>query len=796
MYTFRRQLISTMLGLVVLTQLVTMGIFVVRAHLEAKEEASANLMVAGNMLQALLTSKGQEMREGVQLLATDYGFKSVVASGDETTLRSALDNLADRIGGDSATLLDVAGNTVSSSDEDLVTGRRLNLHLPGAQSSEAVLSYQTVNGQLLLLVTAPIRAPVTVGYLVVGFPVDLQLAADLSKLLNVTVSFAELSRNGDGKIVSGLEPEQSQRSLNWLRLNQNPQKEATQLSLGHQDYLSLVSDIPDGRGAVKAILQQPLQSALGSTYTQSVLIILLIGALAVLLAVPPTRWLAKQVSRPLEALQMVAKRLERGDYRQNIHLPGSLEMQQVATTLNTMQAQIAKREELVQQLVSQDAVTGLPNRLSALQQLQPVFDQTKADQQRLPLLLLEVSDYVRLQISLGHDAAESLLRDAALKLSSLLGRDGLLASPGPGQFLIVKRTLSCSNAADFAQTLIDALSQEMAYQNTPISLGAEAGICYFPDHAASPLEALRHLDLALHDASQLSQSVRVYRNTRQADLKMQLALLSDLRRAIQDNLLSLHYQPKVNLLDGRILGVEALVRWQHPVLGAIAPDTFIPLLERTHSIWQLTQWLIQTVPKQMRLWRNQGFEPMVSINLSASDLLEQRLPQHLLDCLAQADISPHKLMLEVTESAIMNEPEQAVKVMQQLRTHGLRFSVDDFGTGYSSLAQFKTLPVDELKIDRSFVKNMQPGSDDAIIVQATIDLGHRFGVSVVAEGIETADCWKQLLTMGCDHGQGYLISKPLAAEPLLAFVQMIDGRFEPVLPTVATLPLNFSPART
>ena len=142
----------------------------------------------------------------MQILATDFGFKSVVATGDETTLRSALDNLADRIGGDSATLLDVAGNTVSSSDEDLVTGRRLNLHLPGAQSSEAVLSYQTVNGQLLLLVTAPIRAPVTVGYLVVGFPVDLQFAADLSKLLNVTVSFAELSRNGDGKIVSGLEP--------------------------------------------------------------------------------------------------------------------------------------------------------------------------------------------------------------------------------------------------------------------------------------------------------------------------------------------------------------------------------------------------------------------------------------------------------------------------------------------------------------------------------------------------------------------------------------------------------------
>jgi EAL domain-containing protein (putative c-di-GMP-specific phosphodiesterase class I) len=170
----------------------------------------------------------------------------------------------------------------------------------------------------------------------------------------------------------------------------------------------------------------------------------------------------------------------------------------------------------------------------------------------------------------------------------------------------------------------------------------------------------------------------------------------------------------------------------------------------------------------------------------------------LLDCLAQADISPHKLMLEITESAIMNEPDQAVKVMQQLRAHGLRFSVDDFGTGYSSLAQFKSLPVDELKIDRSFVKNMQPGSDDAIIVQTTIDMGHRFGVKVVAEGIETTENWQQLLAMGCDQGQGYLISKPLPPEQLLAFSQMTDGRFEPVLPALSmdTLPLIFSPART
>jgi len=518
--------------------------------------------------------------------------------------------------------------------------------------------------------------------------------------------------------------------------------------------------------------------------------------IAVLLAVPPARWLAKQASRPLEALLAVAKRIEAGDYRKNIHLTGSLELEQVASTLNAMQSQIASREQQVKYLASHDAITGLPNRLSALEWLQATFNKAKLDEVRLPLLLLEVSDYVLMQSSLGHDASERLLLDIARTLRQHLSQGDLLASVGPAQFLIVSATLPCNQAAALAQTQIDALCEGLAVEGVPVSLSAQVGLCYYPDHASAPLQALRHLDMALHDPAQLNLSIRLYRNGKQFDHKMQMALLSDLRRAIQDDALTLHYQPKVDLRDGRVLGLEALVRWQHPVLGPVAPDRFIPLLEQTRSIWLLTRWLMRKVPQQMRQWRASGFEPDVSINLSASDLLEPRMPQHLLDCLAQADLSPHKLMLEVTESAIMNEPEQAVKVMQQLRGHGVRFSVDDFGTGYSSLAQFKSLPVDELKIDRSFVKNMKSGSDDAIIVQTTIDLGHRFGVKVVAEGIETTENWQQLLAMGCDYGQGYLISKPLPAEQLLAFIQMIDGRFEPVIPALATLPLNFYSART
>ena len=796
MYTFRQRLIAILLGLVVLTQLATVGIFVLRSHIDAKQQAEASLPLAGNMLEALLTSRDQQMREGVRVLATDFGFKSAVASGDAVTIQSALANFANRVGAKTATLLDRDGKTLASSDSAGNAPRVLSLHLPDDSSSEAQLSYQALEGQLHLLVAVPVRAPVTVGFLVVAFPVDENYAGELSELLGVSVSFVELTRNSVGTVASNDSPQIRARTLDWLRHSPNHHAAATSLRLDGQDYLSVARDVPDGHGAIVAVLQQPLQSAIAATFSKSALVIVLIGLLAILLAVPPARWLAKQASRPLEALLTVAKRIEAGDYRQNIHLRGSVELDQVASTLNAMQQQIAAREQQVRHWATHDAATGLPNRLSALEWLKPKFEQARQQEQRVPLLLLEISDFVRIQASLGHEAAEALMRNVIERLRAQIGATDLFASLASAQFLIVSRTLSCSEAKAFAQQLIASLHQGLEFDKVPISLDSQVGLCYFPDHVQSPLQALQALDLALHDAIQTNQSVHLYRNVRQHDQKMQMVLLADLRRTIQEGGLSIHYQPKVHLEDGRVLGLEALVRWQHPVLGVIAPDRFIPLLEQSRSIWQLSRWLLAAVPEQMRQWQTSAFEPDVSINLSAADLLEPQMPEHLLTSLAQAGISPHKLVLEITESAIMNEPAKAIKVMQELRQHGLRFSVDDFGTGYSSLAQFKTLPVDELKIDRSFVKSMQPGSDDAIIVQATIDLGHRFGVSVVAEGIETTECWQQLLAMGCDHGQGYLISKPLPAAQLLTFIQAIEGQFMPQSPGAERQAISAWSART
>jgi EAL domain-containing protein (putative c-di-GMP-specific phosphodiesterase class I) len=238
------------------------------------------------------------------------------------------------------------------------------------------------------------------------------------------------------------------------------------------------------------------------------------------------------------------------------------------------------------------------------------------------------------------------------------------------------------------------------------------------------------------------------------------------------------YQPKISMRSHEVKGLEALVRWRHPVHGYVSPAEFVPLLERTGSIGMLTGWVIKTVIRQMATWRRDGFEPDVSINLSAPDLLEPNLQETLYSTLLAEGVSASKLVLEITESALMREPELAIRTIERMRQDGLRFSVDDFGTGYSSLAQFKRLPVDEIKIDKSFVQAMTPGSDDALIVKATIELGHSFGVSVVAEGVETPASWRLLLDMGCDVAQGYLISKPLPAAQVRDFIMLLNGRLE------------------
>jgi len=297
-------------------------------------------------------------------------------------------------------------------------------------------------------------------------------------------------------------------------------------------------------------------------------------------------------------------------------------------------------------------------------------------------------------------------------------------------------------------------------------------VCLFPTHGESADELLQRVQVALEDADETRTRVALYRAGQDQEHRRRLALVTDLRRAIDEDRLSLVYQPKVAMASRSVRSLEALVRWTHPELGAVSPAEFVPLAESTGGSRQLTNWVLGAAIRQMGEWRRQGLELDLAVNLSAPDILDPDLSDEILRLLRRHQVDSTSLLLEITESAVMRDPQIAVRNMQWLRIAGIRFSIDDFGTGHSSLSQLSVLPVDELKIDRSF---MSPADPSAVtIVTSTIELGHSMGLKVVAEGVEDPAAWNLLRRLGCDFAQGYLISPPLPPEEVPGFVRQAN----------------------
>ncbi len=297
-----------------------------------------------------------------------------------------------------------------------------------------------------------------------------------------------------------------------------------------------------------------------------------------------------------------------------------------------------------------------------------------------------------------------------------------------------------------------------------ISLDAVIGMALFPDHSHEPDQLLLRATVAKNDARSAQQRIHVYQDGREERRVRQLAILGDLRRAVRHDELKLFLQPKISLCDGQVCGAEALVRWDHPTFGWLQPGEFIGVAERFGNISLITHWALAAAVRECRLWVEEGLEISVSVNLSSRDLLDQNLPIVILELLRDHDLSPRYLTLEITEEALVRDFSRATLVLQCLRDLGARISIDDFGTGYSSLAQIKNLPVDELKIDRSFVMGLPQDRADAAIVHVAVDLAHSLGLEVVAEGVETASALQWLADHGCERAQGFLFSRPMPAE--------------------------------
>ena len=432
-------------------------------------------------------------------------------------------------------------------------------------------------------------------------------------------------------------------------------------------------------------------------------------------------------------------------------------------------ARAALAEATIKRMAHFDAVTGLPNRVRLRDLLAEAIASAKDDRRSLALLRVEMDRFRDINETLGDQVVDTLVREVATRLERTVGQAGPLARVADSEFAVVLPRGGAEHAILCAQKILAAMSEPIELSGLLLDVQSSIGISLFPGHGNEADALMRRASIALDQARLSGAGVSLFKGGLDRECAQRMSLMGDLRGAIEHDELLLYCQPKLQMSSGRVCGAEALVRWQHPRLGMINPGDFIKLAESTGLITPLTYWVLEAALRQTYAWHEQGLHQPVSVNLSARDLRDPKLLEHIGGSLATWGAQPGWIEFELTESALMEDPAGALETLTRLKRMDVALTIDDYGTGYSSLSYLRRLPVDSIKIDQSFVTDMVTNKDSAAIVRSTIELAHILDLTVIAEGVEDQGTFEQLAALGCDMAQGYCISRPIPADQFRAW---------------------------
>jgi len=481
----------------------------------------------------------------------------------------------------------------------------------------------------------------------------------------------------------------------------------------------------------------------------------------------------------LSPISLVARAMRdeaHGKHDLLLPLPATAETQHLVEAFKEMRRQVAERQQALEHQALHDALTGLPNRMLLQDRMQhAIHHLRRLGHGGLALLIMDLDGFKEINDTLGHPIGDGLLQQLADRLQREVRDGDTVARLGGDEFAVLLEQVDETEARHMAGRILHLLDQPFEVADQSLYVAASIGLALYPQHAHTPQELSRRADVAMYVAKREKNGIALYDPAQDHYTLQRLAQASDLRSAIGNEHLSLHFQPQIDLHTGKFSGVEALLRWQHPQRGYISPDDFIPVAEQTGLIRHLTYWVLDQSLAHIAAWRHHGLpHGSVAVNLSAYNLQDADLPMELARLLRKWGVQPWRLMLEITESSMMANPARALATLEKLNDIGVQIAIDDFGTGYSSLSYLKQLPVDKLKIDKSFVMHMNEDDSDAMIVRSTIDLAHNLGLEVVAEGVESDAALELLRILDCDAAQGYHISRPLPAAALEEWLTTSD----------------------
>jgi diguanylate cyclase (GGDEF)-like protein len=782
------------LALIIPLQMI--GLLVTQKGIDSNARASITTELANGekVFRKLMEQNAQKRRFSAQVLARDTGFVQAVGndgSGDRETIKSALENSARRARASLTMLIDgerkvkvSTGVAQPAALEKLVLGL-----LDQSEQNDGASGIAVVDNKPFQIVVMPVKAPITIAWVVMGFAIDGQLANDMKELSALEVTI--LARDGAGlwkPVESTVSPAAAGAMAADLQAARPGATHTMDVDIAGSRYSARLVDIGRESGAA-VMLARSIEDATAE-YTRLERRLVALTIIGIIVAAFASVLTAKRIAHPLRQLAGIARRLERGDYRAQTGFKRDDEIGALAQAFDSMRDGIAKREQEIRRLAYWDPLTNLPNRAQFVLLLNESLAEAKKREQPVFVLMMDLDRFKHVNDVMGHNFGDALLCQVAERLRHQLAEthaDAHVARLGGDEFAVLLPGSDMASAQVIAATILHALEQPLSLDEQTVDIGAGLGIAGYPLHGADAESLLSMAEVAMYSAKQRNDGAVVYDAMIDKSSETSLSLLTELRNAIERNEFRLHVQPKMKLDTGEVVGVESLVRWLHPVRGNVFPDEFIPFAEQTGFIRVLTRWVLEQSAALCHEMATKGIHLKVSVNLSTRDLLDQDLPAKFMDILQRHHVKPGSFCLEITESAIMDDPIRAQQTLERLHAMGVDLSIDDFGTGYSSLAYLKRLPVDELKIDKSFVMNMENDIGDTKIVRSTIDLGHNMGLRVVAEGIESEAVWRLLAALGCDQGQGYFMSRPIPGDKLVEWIRNWVPPVRSSLPYAATI---------
>ncbi|KPF43405.1 hypothetical protein D621_19580 [beta proteobacterium AAP51] len=798
------RIVALFLGLLLVVQLASWAVVNASIERNARGLLAEELGVGEKIWARLLAQRAARLTMGASVLAADYGFRSAVALGDTDTLQSALANHGQRIGANVTAML-ASDLTLRALGEDTEAGAFEALQPLAQQLAAEGSALVLVGGQPYQVVMVPMRAPLLVGYVVMGFAIDQALLDDMRGVSGLHT--AVLLQSPDGRreaLLSTLGgPLTAELAQGWA----GPAATATgtgpdgskrqELQLAGQAHL--LRPIPQTTGPAGALHTLLLRSVADAVAPYRPLQRTLLGLtlLGLLMAGAASVFTARRITTPLRGLMHASEALGRGDFEPALaHTGREDEIGQLARSFDQMRRDIAASEAEIRELAYHDRLTGLPNRVSFSDALRSAIDAAHSSERPFSVVVLGLDRFKRINENRGYAVGDDVLREVAARLRRQVPAAGLLARLSGDQFgLLLPGTAQAP-----ATALVDALSasfvQPIGVRGEQVDAPVTFGMACWPAHAPAlstgagaerdQAEALmaraeRALDVAKR---RKAAHLMVYEPGIDAASEQTLTLLSELRQAVGNHELRMFLQPKIDLASHRLVGAEALVRWQHPTRGMVPPLQFIPFAEENGFVRQLTLWIFEEAARQWPALQAEGLHRL-SVNLSTRDLLDAELPARFAALLRRHGVPATAFCLEITESAVMNEPERALAMLHTLAQAGFQLSIDDFGEGATSLKYLQELPVHELKIDQIFIKQLDRREKDAIIVRNTIRLAHDLGFRAVAEGVENAHILGALRTLGCDEAQGYHLGRPMPAAELPAFARRWAAQDVPQAATAA-----------